>query len=388
MENKKTLYGLNLSVFMIMLGVGMIMSLLPHKILALTGSNLSVSYITSAFAVSYVILQIPIGALSDRYGVKFFLVIGYILCCAAGMIYYFSDSISLIFVGRIIQGAGEAPIWALAPALLSIKFPDSKGKAMGSYNAVLHAGLMLGPILGIAVLRFWSDDMAFLFYAAVCFVGAAIIYFLVDTADSSNNFSKERISIKNIIKLASDRSILAALFGIILYGAGYGLFLTAVPAFLFSVRGCSQTFVQIVFALFYAAISLSQAITGPLSDRFGRERFMILGLAIAAFGIGIFPNLETTMISIVLTLGSLGLGIFYISSMTFLNNAAPNSLKGTISGAYYLFWGVGYFAGPLVISKISETLGSNTGFYTFSCMLIIEVIILASTCRNRLKRAV
>lgn len=57
------------------------------------------------------------------------------------------------------------PIWALAPALLSIKFPDSKGKAMGIYNATLHIGLTMGPILGIILLKFWSSDLAFLFYA-------------------------------------------------------------------------------------------------------------------------------------------------------------------------------------------------------------------------------
>lgn len=174
--------GLNLSVFLIMLGVGMIMSLLPHEVLALTESNLDVSYITSAFAVSYIILQIPIETLSDRYGFKIFFTGGYLLCCLAGMIYYFSDSLALIFVGRIVQEAGEALIWALAPALLSIKYPISKGKAMSSYNAVLHPGLMLGPILGIAVLNFWSDNLAFLFYAAVCLTEAAIIYFWVDTA--------------------------------------------------------------------------------------------------------------------------------------------------------------------------------------------------------------
>jgi len=388
MLNKKTLYGLNLSVFMMMLGVGMISSLLPHRVLSLTGANFAVSYITSAFAVSYIILQIPIGTLSDRYGFKLFLVAGYLMCCAAGMVYYFSDRAALIFVGRIVQGAGEAPVWALAPALLSIKFPDAKGKVMGIYNAVLHSGLMFGPILGIAVLKFCTESTAFLLYAVGCLTGAVIIYCLVDRADSSNNAGKETISIKHIVMLASDRTIFAALSGITLYGAGYGLFLTVIPAFLLSTKGCSQLFVQVIFSLFYAAISLSQAITGPLSDKFGREWFMVLGLAVAALGIGIFPNLDTPMISVLLTVAGLGLGIFYISSMTFLNNTAPNSLKGTISGAYYLFWGIGYFAGPLIIGKISEIMGSNTGFYAFSCLLVIEVILLTSTSINRLKKTI
>jgi MFS family permease len=388
MEHKKTLFGLNLSVFMMMLGVGMIMSLLPNKVLGLTGSSSAVSYITSAFALSYVVLQVPVGSLSDRYGFKVFLLIGYLLCAMTGMIYYFSSSATLIFVGRVIQGAGEAPIWALAPALLSIRFPNSKGKAMGFYNASLHAGLTLGPILGIVVLKFWSDDLTFLFYAAACLAGAIVTYFFVDPVSGNKAENKETISIKHIIALTSDKTILTALVGITLYGAGYGLFLTAIPAFLLGIKGCGQTFIQIVFALFYGAISLSQAITGPLSDKLGRERFMIGGFALAAFGIGIFPNLEGSLISMTLTLTSLGLGIFYISSMAFLSNAVPDSLKGTVSGAYYLFWGIGYFAGPLIISRLGELSDGRIGFYVFSVILIIEVIIMASTYNIRLKRTI
>lgn len=388
MEHKKTLFGLNLSVFMMMLGVGIIMPLLPNKVLGLTGSSSAVSYIASAFALSYILLQVPVGNLSDRYGFKAFLLIGYLFCAIAGMIYYFSNSATLIFAGRIVQGAGEAPIWALAPAVLSIRFPDSKGKAMGFYNAALHAGLTLGPILGIIVLKLWSDNLAFLFFAATCLAGAAVTCIFVDPVGGNIAANKETLSIKSIIILASDKKILAALIGITLYGAGYGLFITTIPAFLLSVKGYSQTFVQIVFALFYAGVSLSQVITGPLSDKLGRERFMIGGLAVAALGMGLFPNLERPLISIVLTITSLGLGIFYISSMAFLNNAAPDSLKGTISGAYYLFWGVGYFAGPFIISKLGELPDNKIGFHIFSIILIIEVIIMISTYGKRLKRAI
>ncbi len=376
MKEKKALVGLNLSVFMMMLGVGMIMSLLPNKVIGFTGSSSSVGYIASAFAISYIVLQVPIGNLSDRFGFKSFLIAGYLLCSLTGFLYYFSNSETLIFIGRIFQGAGEAPIWALAPALLSIQFPNSKGKAMGIYNAILHIGLTIGPLLGIVFLRFWSSDLTFLFYAVACFVGAVITYLYVENANKSKVGNTETINIKNIISLASDKAILIVLLGITLYGAGYGLFLTNIPAFLLSVKGYSQTFVQTFFSLFYLAISLSQIVIGPLSDKWGRKKFMTGGLILAALCIWLFPNLNQNIMSVVLTLASLGLGVFYLSSMAFLNNEAPDSLKGTISGAYYLFWGIGFFAGPLLIGRLGELPSNNIGFYVYSIALILETIAM------------
>lgn len=376
LSSRRTLVGLNVAVFSMMLGVGMIMALLPKRIIDITGSGATVGYLASAFALSYIILQVPIGNWSDKIGFKTFLLIGYLLCFLTGALYYFANSSILFFLGRALQGVGEAPIWALAPALLSIKFPNSKGKVMGVYNATIHFGLTIGPILGIIVSKVWTNNQSFLFYAIACLVGAIIIFLTVDNVKSNSANIESSMNFKNILELISSCNTFIVLIGIALYGAGYGIFLTTIPAFLLSIKEVSQTLVGVYFSLFYVAISLSQIITGGLSDKMGREIFMIFGLIIAAVGMFIFPGLGQPWILIALTLASLGLGVFYLSSMAFLNEIVPNSLKGTISGAYYLFWGIGFFFGPLIVGKFGELSGHNIGFFMYSLVLTLEAITM------------
>jgi MFS family permease len=142
---------LNLAVFLLMLGIGMVMALLPQRIIDLSGSASKVGCLASAFAVSYLFLQLPMGRLADRYGFKLFLALGYLLCALTGLLYIAAESPEVIFLGRLLQGAGEAPVWALAPALLSVLYPTAKGRTIGVYNASLHLGLTAGPLLGIFV---------------------------------------------------------------------------------------------------------------------------------------------------------------------------------------------------------------------------------------------
>lgn len=375
MKNK-TLLGLNLSVFLMMLGVGMIVAILPQRIIQLTGSSEPVNYLASAFGISYVILQIPIGYFSDRFGFKFFLVLGYAVCFLTGLLYYFSNNTILYFLGRFVQGAGEAPIWALAPALLSIKYPELKGKVMGIYNASIHIGLTIGPLLGIFLSSQFSGNQPFTFYAIVCLLGAFIVYFCVDNVNTGMTNQTNSFDIKNIIKLLSSKDSLITLIGITIYGAGYGLFLTTIPAFLINEENFNPTLVGIYFVLFYVSISLSQIITGVLSDKMGRKFFMILGLLIASVGLVSFSELNRPLTISMLTIGSLGLGVFYLSSMAFLNEIVPNSLKGTISGAYYLFWGLGYFFGPILVGKFGESVNYSLGYQLFSIILLLQAIFM------------
>jgi MFS family permease len=380
MVRYKSLIALNFSVFLLMLGVGMIVALLPQRIIDLSGSVSTVGYLTSVFAVSYISLQIPIGRLSDRTGFKVFLALGYVVCGLAGLLYYWAETSTLIFLGRLLQGAGEAPIWAMAPALLSLQYPNAKGKVMGIYNASMHLGLTAGPLLGILLAQVGHDNVPFLLFAAASLAAGLITCLFVEGPRPSEAVKKaEKLNYRNVLALVADCQSLVVLIGIMLYGAGYGLFVTIIPAFLISVKGFSQAFVGIVFSLFYVAISVSQLTAGPLSDRRGRKGFVVYGLIMAAGGLVLFPSLQQPWINVPLTIASLGLGVFYVSSMAYLNDCAPDSLKGTISGAYYVFWGSGYFLGPLIAGRLGDSIGFNVGFYALSGLFVAEAVVLVAT---------
>lgn len=373
MLRDKTLWGLIFAVLLMMVGVGMIVVILPQRVVSLDGNGDSVGYLASAFAFSYILFQVPVGSLSDKFGFKLFLIIGYLLCFSAGLVFFFATSSGLIFSARLLQGVGEAPVWALAPALLSVKFPMHKGKVMGIYNAAIHFGLTLGPVLGVvlAKAKVLTGNGVFLIYSFGCLAGAVVISLLVEPLPKKEATRTSLFDLQSILKLIKQRKTCISLLGITLYGAGYGIFLTTIPAVLLQEKFLSAVAIGLFFSLFYVAISISQIITGFLADRFGGKTLMIVGLLVAAGGIIVTPFLSGLLIFLPLTVASLGMGVFYLASMGFLNDIVPNSLKGTISGAYYLFWGVGMFFGPPIITKIAAYFSFQAAMTGYSLLMLL-----------------
>lgn len=389
MSRYKSLIALNASVFLLMLGVGMIVVLLPQKIIDLSQSVAAAGYLASAFAVSYVLMQLPIGSLADKIGFKMLLTLGYLLCGLTGLLYYWAGSTGLILLGRLLQGVAEVPIWALAPALLSLQYAGAKGKAIGIYNASFHLGLSGGPLLGMLLLQMaGQNDAAFLFFAGVSFAGGLIVYLFVENPRSSEAIKLEPFDVNHILLFVANRLTLVVLLGIGLYGAGYGLAVSMIPAFLISVKGFDQVSINLSFSLFYITISLAQLVAGPVSDKKGRQGFMVCGLILAATGLALLGPLQQPWLNAALILISLGLGIFCVSSLAYLNETVSDSLKGTISGAYYLFWGLGYFFGPLAAGQIGSSVGLSATFYLLAVLLALETILLIMIGTGRRVRPV
>jgi MFS family permease len=375
MKNNRSLIAINVSVFLIMLGVGMIVALLPQRVIDLSGSVSVVGLLASVFAITYVLAQLPIGHLADKIGFKKLLIAGYLICTVVGLLYLGAQSATHILMGRFLQGIGEVPIWALAPALLSLQYADRKGKVIGLYNASLHLGLCIGPLLGMLLVRTAEQgDRAFIFFAAVSFAGGLIMYLFVE--DFRSGVTVERFNLSKLLSLLAERRVLAVLIGIALYGAAYGLMLTIIPAFLITVKNFNQTMISLMFSLFYIAVSLSQLAAGSFSDRKGRRGVMVWGLLFAAAGLAFFSPLQSPLVYLLIALASFGLGMFSVSAMAYLNESVADSLKGTISGAFYLFWGLGFFIGPILAGKIGETVGFGIGFYLLAFLLAAEILLL------------
>ena len=144
------------------------------------------------------------------------------------------------------------------------------------------------------------------------------------------------------------------LSGVLLYGAGYGVFVSVLPVSLARTHGFDAAAVTATFVLFYAAISVAQIAAGAISDRIGRQGFLVWGMGLSAAGIGAFLFTPGLWAYLPLGIASVGLGMFCVASISELNDSVPDAFKGAISGSYYFFWGAGYVLGPLVIGAVAE----------------------------------
>jgi sugar phosphate permease len=107
----------------------------------------SLGLMASAFFYAYAIVQIPVGLLSDRIGVRY-TVFGFGLLGAAGSaLFAFSPDIQMATWARLLTGAGTAGIWIPALKYLSISYrPDEFATLTSIINAIGGLGLMLATL--------------------------------------------------------------------------------------------------------------------------------------------------------------------------------------------------------------------------------------------------
>lgn len=371
MSTHRNLIVLSLAAFLTMIGVGMIVAILPQRMLALSDTLGRVSLLASLFAAAYLIAQLPAGRCADRFGTKPVIIAGYLTCGIAGIVFAQAESSNALLFGRFIQGAGEAPVWALGPAFLAAAYPQAKGWAIGTYNACFHAGLTLGPLLGLLAFPTGTGGLPFLVHATLCISAGFLVLFGLERRRQPlpQATKAQSPSWRELAGLFSARGPALALSGGSLYGAGYGLFTSILPASLAQSQGFDNQSIGLFFVLFYISISLAQLLVGPLSDRWGRQRFLSSGMGFAALGMASFVWLNGWTTYLALGLASMGMGGFWVASLAYLSDQVPDNLKGTASGSYFLAWGAGYFLIPPMIGSIADQFSDVTAFTLYASLL-------------------
>ena len=351
MQRTFALVGLCLAVFLAMVGMGMAGVALPQKYIDLSGSMRCAGWLSSFFAIAYMACQYPAGKLADKFGYRPVLACGFLLMAGAAWIFGVADTTTAIYAGRFLQGAGEAPVWASAPALLGSLYPDNRGRAMGFYNASFHLGLMLGPLAGAWQAGLFGGS-PFDVFAWLC-IGAVVLVLLAVRKTSS----PRRESVRTDDMAAAVRSLWPVACCLPLFGAVYGLITSSIPVHLTSEEGFSQSQLGVFFFWLYLGIAAAQCVAGRLSDRYGRRSFMVGGMVGIAAGLtGLVAGSHSIFLIVTVLLG-LGLGTFAVSSMALVNASVAQGNQATASGYYYLVWGSGYFAGPLLANGVGLGFG-------------------------------
>src|SRR6266576_6997286 len=164
------LFTLMATAFVDMLGLLMILPLLPFYVQTLGGSGVDLlgkhfgigtimGFIVASFTLAQ-LLSAPIwGRFSDRVGRRPTLLIALGASAIAYLIFGFAHSLLVLFLSRMVQGAGGGTVGVIQAYVADSTDPKDRARALGWLSATTNLGVAVGPVLGSFALTLGSYDL-------------------------------------------------------------------------------------------------------------------------------------------------------------------------------------------------------------------------------------
>jgi MFS family permease len=147
-KGKPLLLLLFFTVFIDLLGFGLIIPVMPTYAQQLHASDWEVGLLVASYSLAQFIFTPFWGRLSDKVGRRKVLLVSLLASFIGYMIWGFSNSLLTLFISRLVAGAGNANI-AVAQAYVSdVTTDETRSKGMGAIFAAFGVGFVLGPALG------------------------------------------------------------------------------------------------------------------------------------------------------------------------------------------------------------------------------------------------
>src|ERR1043165_1838452 len=164
------MFALMITAFVDMLGLLMIIPLLPFYVktlggqgIDLLGMHFGIGIISGAIVASFTVAQLlsaPMwGRFSDRVGRRPTLLIALSASAIAYLIFGFPQSLWLLLLSRVVQGAGGGTVGVIQAYVADSTAPQDRARALGWLSATTNLGVTLGPVLGSFAITLGKYDL-------------------------------------------------------------------------------------------------------------------------------------------------------------------------------------------------------------------------------------
>ncbi|MBV9802318.1 MAG: MFS transporter [Solirubrobacterales bacterium] len=143
----------SLGMLLATINSGTLIIALPDLERSLHTSLLELVWVILVYMIASTVLVLSAGRLSDQFGRKKAYVGGFLLFALASLGAGFAGGGTELILWRILQGIGGAFLFANSAAIVTDAFPKEElGVAMGTNTMVAAVGLVIGPVLGGALV--------------------------------------------------------------------------------------------------------------------------------------------------------------------------------------------------------------------------------------------
>jgi DHA1 family multidrug resistance protein-like MFS transporter len=362
-------------VFCVMMGMGMMVPVLPLFTEHHGGGPASAGLLLSAFGAARLVVNIPAGLASERFGRRRVMIAGIALLALASFAAAVSGSIAALAGWLFLQGAGSSLyVTAAMAAVADLSDPTNRGRIMSLYQGAVLVGISLGPAIGGILAGAFGASAPFVTQGMLAVLGAASAALLVsETKGAAAEHRVEAGPAKSRWSLLSQAPFVAVC--LVMFATFVARTVTnwqLVPLMVRERFGFGPELVGLLLTAGSLANFSVLPVVGRAIDQWGGRLSIVLGSAITVVALLVlaFGQIETTIWVGIACLGAAG-GIMAPACSAFAIEVSPVGHGSTI-GTLRMAGDLGLVIGPSVLGWVL----SGTGMSQTGGLLLVAALVL------------
>ncbi|HYO65443.1 MAG TPA: MFS transporter [Archangium sp.] len=384
-----------MTVFLDLVGFGIVIPLLPFYVQSMGGSELTVGVLLGCFSFTQLLATPLLGRFSDRYGRRPIILVSLAANAVAMGLFSLASYhhlLPLLFLSRILAGATSGNLSACQAVLADITPSENRARAMGRLGAGIGLGLVLGPMIGGQLSQWgaWFPPLAAGVLALLGALGVLVAMPETHPARSSHSTAAKPPSRLSVFQSSPRQRALKLM--LLLYFFVFLSMTTLQVAFALLAQerlGWGAKQVGYVFALVGGlGLVIQGGLSGPLSKAVGEVRLLILGtlvLGAGMLGVSVAAH-SLALLASVFLLGT-GLGLIQPLLSSLASQTAHPSLLGLTLGLAQSSGGLARTVGPVASGALYESLGASAPFIAGALIAFGATVLGALRKREGLGRA-
>lgn len=355
--------------FVDMIGFTMVQPLLPFYATELGARPRLVGLLMAAYAFAQLATAPLWGRFSDRYGRRPMIIAGLVGSGIAYALFGMADSLWLLLVFRLVQGAGGGTTSVVQAYVADSMSPEDRASGLGWLTAATSAGVMIGPAVG-SLSTTLGEAAPGVFAAGLCLVNVVFaIRWLREPArqkeEPEPGRQRPRLRRAFFDVLRHPTSPVASLIWI--YAIGMMAFMamtTMLPLYLGEAFGITKQTIGWFFVYVGAVGVIMRAILlGPAVRRFGEVMVVRLGALSLVVGLTLIPlaanvdaerAVQLGVLSLVALFVPVGTALLFPSTTALVSRRAARGETGQTLGVQQSFGGVSRLLAPLWAGLVFE----------------------------------